>query len=49
MEVSVMGLGFVGGSMKKSFEIKGIKVIGYGQNTQCPSSHLSQFSQASPT
>lgn len=29
MEVSVMGLGFVGGSMKKSFEIKGIKVIGY--------------------
>lgn len=29
MLVSVMGLGFVGGSMKKSFEIKGVNVIGY--------------------
>lgn len=29
MLVSVMGLGFVGGSMKKSFEIKGVEVIGY--------------------
>ncbi len=27
--ISVIGLGFVGGSMKKSFEIKGISVIGY--------------------
>ena len=29
MLVSVMGLGFVGGSMKKSFEMKGVEVIGY--------------------
>ena len=29
MFVSVMGLGFVGGSMKKSFEMKGVEVIGY--------------------
>lgn len=29
MLISVIGLGFVGGSMKKSFEIKGVKVIGY--------------------
>ena len=29
MIVSVMGLGFVGGSMKKSFEMKGVEVIGY--------------------
>jgi UDPglucose 6-dehydrogenase len=27
--ISVMGLGFVGGSMKKSFEMKGVEVIGY--------------------
>ena len=27
--ISVIGLGFVGGSMKKSFEIKGESVIGY--------------------
>lgn len=29
MKLSVIGLGFVGGSMKKSFEIKGEKVFGY--------------------
>ena len=29
MSVSVIGLGFVGGSMKKSFEMKGVEVIGY--------------------
>ena len=29
MIVSVMGLGFVGGSMKKSFELKGCEVKGY--------------------
>lgn len=29
MIVSVIGLGFVGGSMKKSFEMKGVEVIGY--------------------
>tara|TARA_Y100000389_G_scaffold204918_1_gene260792 strand:- start:11290 stop:12123 length:834 start_codon:yes stop_codon:yes gene_type:complete len=28
-KIGVMGLGFVGGSMKKSFEIKGCDVIGY--------------------
>ena len=27
--ISVIGLGFVGGSMKKSFELKGESVIGY--------------------
>ena len=29
MSISVLGLGFVGSSMKKSFEIKGCEVIGY--------------------
>ena len=29
MLVSVIGLGFVGGSMKKSFEMKGVTVFGY--------------------
>lgn len=29
MKVSVMGLGFVGGSMKQSFEMKGCNVVGY--------------------
>ena len=29
MKTAVIGLGFVGGSMKKSFEMKGASVIGY--------------------
>jgi UDPglucose 6-dehydrogenase len=29
MKVSIVGLGFVGGAMKKSFELKGIDVIAY--------------------
>ena len=29
MKTSIIGLGFVGGSMKKSFELKGANVKGY--------------------
>jgi UDP-N-acetyl-D-mannosaminuronate dehydrogenase len=29
MKISIIGLGFVGGSMLKSFKMKGIDVIGF--------------------